>query len=229
MTNSDGIMNMSDLRLLLKKMRFVILILSTVQTSPTQEPGLQKIWTFKGHDSTLNISVESFPKQGGGFLRSLSIYLDTPGTWTVAEEAASIDSVLDELSKQGLNTNSLSTIHLRLKEPDARRRLAEYAAKSDSWRNEYQSAVKSRNLPRFFYPVVTSALNVSGAYREWDAVFGKRNLTIIVAGVEKVGFEPFRESGAQCPAGLKCDHLRVPNDAMVQINIEPLKSATGAP
>jgi hypothetical protein len=220
---------MSDQRLLLKKINFVIPILLLVQISLTQEPRFEKVWTFKGHDGALNISVESFPKQGGGSLRSLEMYSDTPGRWTVAEEAASIDAVLDDLSKQGTDLRSLTAIHLRLSEIDARMRLAEYAAKSDIWRSEYQSAVKSRNLPRFFYPVVTSSLNASGAYREWDDVFGKRNLAIKVVGVEKVFFEPFRESGAQCPAGLKCDRLRVPHDAMVQINIEPLKPTVGAP
>jgi hypothetical protein len=71
------------------------------------------------------------------------------------------------------------------------------------------------------YPLVTEFLNESGAYKEWESAFRSHGLILTIAGVEKVMMEPFSKSGVKCPSRMKCENLRVPCDAMVQMNIEP--------
>jgi hypothetical protein len=97
--------------------------------------------------------------------------------------------------------------------------VAQKAALSTQWR----PALKTMS-PRVFCPLVTAFLNEGGAYQEWNPVFEKYGLRLKVAGVEKVMLEPFSATKATCPAGANCAHLRVPADALIQINIESITS-----
>jgi len=117
-----------------------------------------------------------------------------------------------------IDVKSLDWISVRFNEAEAVRRAAVLEARSEKWRE----ALRSKNMPRSAYPLVASLLNESGAYREWDSVFRKHGLTVKVAGVEKVIMEPFSKSGAKCPGGANCNHLLVPCDALVQMNIYPV-------
>ena len=179
---------------------------------------VKKEWTFKGENGDLQVSATSFPRDSGGRSTTIEIWASIGGSWTVAQEAAALDSVLSELPKAGFDTRSLSIILLRLNERDAISRLAAYAAESNIWRSE----LKTRS-PAKYYPLIASFLNASGAYREWNDVFAKRGFALRVAGVEKVGVEAFSKSGAKCPTGTSCENLLVPNDALIQINVESLK------
>jgi hypothetical protein len=61
-----------------------------------------------------------------------------------------------------------------------------YAASSGQWRG----ALRATRIS-VVYPLVTSFLNNSGAYEEWDRVFKQHGLALKLAGVEEVIMEPF--------------------------------------
>ncbi len=75
--------------------------------------------------------------------------------------------------------------------------------------------------PQVFYPLVTSFLNESHVYEAWDRVFRSHGLTLKIAGVEKVILERFVKTGAKCPDSMNCEHIWVPVDALVQMNVIP--------
>jgi hypothetical protein len=145
----------------------------------------------------------------------LEVWPNVRGSCSVAEGARALDAVLNDLPKTEFDTHTLTFILLRLNERDAISRLATFTAQSKEWRSKLKT-----HSPAQYYPLVASFLNASGAYREWNDVFVKRGMRLNVAGVEKVGLEQFSKSGAKCPTNVSCDHLLVPDDALIQINIE---------
>ena len=114
-----------------------------------------------------------------------------------------------------LDPRSIDWISLRLSEPDAIWKVAQEAVASAEWRRA------TKRGPSRYYPLVTRFLNESGAYAEWDRVFQKYGLSLKVAGVEKVGMEPFAKLHMPCPQGNTCQRLLIPTDALVQLNVIP--------
>ena len=92
-----------------------------------------------------------------------------------------------------------------------------YAASSGQWRG----ALRARRIS-VVYPLVTSFLNNSGAYEEWDRVFKQHGLALKLACVEEVIMEPFSQAGSSCPRNRVCNNLIVPKDALVQMNVGPV-------
>ncbi len=181
-----------------------------------EEPQLEKKWTFKGNSGAIDIVVTQF-LHNGVKTASLVVYSPDQGPRSISEEARFLSLVLDELPQDGVDLNALGWLSTRLDETDAPLRLAERAAQSSQWR----SVTRSGNVP-VLYSAVTTMLNDSYVFAEWDAVFRRHGLRLKVAGVEKVGVEPFSKTGAPCPRKVSCDHLRVPSMAEIQINISPM-------
>jgi hypothetical protein len=191
-----------------------LILLSTSQLKlVAQDNELKREWSFKGQNGTAQVSATSFRHGGEPGYTALEIF-PTDGVVTMQEEANDLDLVLTDLAKGGFNMGSLSTLQFRLREMVARNRLAEFAARSDAWR----AALMTRNVAKV-YPVVTTFLNASGAYKEWVDVFSRHGLSLEVVGVEEVIMERFSHSGANCPSGVDCKNLLVPTDAFVQMNI----------
>ncbi len=182
------------------------------------EPEIQKTWKFQGKQSAVEIELTRFANSDGKRATSLHIYSPNGGPRSVTEEAEFLAKVLDDLPSIGVNAQSLDWISLRFNEPEAVRKVAACAASSKQWREA--SKTKSVSVA---YPLVTSFLNESGAYKEWDRVFRSHGLTLKVAGVEEVIMEPFSQAGASCPKATDCSNLLVPKDALVQINVVPVK------
>jgi len=183
------------------------------------EPELQKTWRFRGREGGVEIKLTRFVHGDGTKVTSLEIYSPDAAPRDVEEEGKFFASVLDDLSKAGFNLKSLDSILSRFNEPDAVKRVAVYAASSKQWRG----ALKTYQ-PSVYYPLVTSFLNESHAYQEWDSVFKSHGLALKVAGVEEVLVEPFSKVGASCPVAADCSNLLVPSDAFVQMNIMPSRS-----
>jgi hypothetical protein len=182
------------------------------------EPEIQKTWKFQGKQGAVEIELTRFADSDGKKATSLHIYSPNGGPRSVTEEAEFLAKVLDDLPSTGVNAQSLDWISLRFNEPEAVRKVAVYAASSKQWRG----ALKTKSVS-VAYPLVTSFLNESGAYKEWDRVFRSHGLTLKVAGVEEVIMEPFSQTGASCPQATDCSNLLVPKDALVQINVVPVK------
>jgi hypothetical protein len=192
-------------------------ILGASFQSFAEEPELQKVWTFHGKESAVEVMLTRFVNKDGTKVTSLSIGSLDGEPRSVTEEAEFLAKVLDDLPKAGINAQSLDWISFRFNESEAVSKVAAYAASSKQWRG----ALKSRKNS-VVYPLVTTFLNDSGAYKDWDRVFRSHDLTLRIAGVEKLILEPFPKSGAKCPPDVNCDHLSVPSDALVQMNVEPL-------
>jgi hypothetical protein len=182
------------------------------------EPEIQKTWKFQGEHGAVEIELTRFAESDGKNATSLHIYSPNGGPRSVTEEAEFLAKVLDDLPSTGVNAQSLDWISLRFNEPEAVRKVAASAASSKQWRG----ALKTKSVS-VAYPLVTSFLNESGAYKEWDRVFRSHGLTLKVAGVEEVIMEPFSQTGASCPQATDCSNLLVPKDALVQINVVPVK------
>lgn len=176
---------------------------------------MEKTWSFQGSEGVVEIKLIRFADKKGP--TSLHIYSTDGMPRSAAEEAGFLTSVLDSLPKEGVSALSLDFVSLRLQEKDAISRVATYAALSKSWRD----ALKTKNLS-VVYSLVTSFLNDSGAYKEWDSVFRLRGLTLRVAGVEEVIMEPFSQTQTKCPLSANCKNLLVPSDALIQINLTPI-------
>jgi hypothetical protein len=197
---------------------FVLAVLGTALQSLAQEPETQKTWRFQGKAGVVEIKLTRFVDPDGTKPTSLHIYSPNGGPRSVTEEAEFLAKVLDDLPSTGVDAQSLDWISFRFNEPEAVRKVAAYAASSKQWRG----ALKTKSVS-VAYPLVTSFLNESGAYKEWDRVFRSHGLTLKVAGVEEVIMEPFSQAGASCPQATDCSNLLVPKDALVQINVVPIK------
>ena len=182
-----------------------------------QNNDVKKEWSFQNSRGTLQVSAMSFPSSSGARVTRLELSPSARGTWTVAEEAKALDSVLKGFPNAGFDLRSVASISVRLNEDDALGRLAVHLAQSKTWRG----MLKTRN-PGRFYPLVVASLNDSGAYKELNDIFTQRSMGLRVVSVEKVDTEPFSKSGAKCPTGANCANLLVPSDALVQMNIVPL-------
>ena len=207
-----------------KRMRRLVrlLVISAIFATSFQaganEPETQKTWKFPGKQGEVEIELTRFVHSDGTRVTSLSIYSPNGAPRSVAEEAEFLAKVLDDLPNTGIKARSLDWISFRFNEPEAVEKVAAYAASSKQWRR----ALKTKNIS-VVYSLVTSFLNESGAYREWDSVFRSHGLDLKVAGVEKVIMEPFSKAGAGCPPATDCSNLVVPKDALVQLNIVPIK------
>jgi hypothetical protein len=190
--------------------------LSIAQCIFGEEPQFEKKWTFHGKEGEVGISVTRYVRDQEAPATSMGLWGDHR---TEQEEAGFISNVLDQLPGEGVKPESIGWIELRLQEPEAIRRVATCVAALPRWRAEARTGAASR-----FYPLVESCIAQSDAYRELSAVFQKRGLRLIPAGVEKVLLEPFNRSGADCPAHVDCAYLRVPGDALVQLNIATIES-----
>jgi hypothetical protein len=178
-----------------------------------QSGEMTKRWSFQGKNATVEIELTQFPHGEGP--TSLQIFSQSESPRSVAEEAEFLATVLDSLPKMGTNAQSLDFVILRLNESEAIDRVASCAAASKQWRPALRAGSTAAT-----YKLVTAFLNDCRAYREWDRIFAAHGLTLKVAGVEKVILEPFSKTAASCPPGAECTRLRVPTDALVQINIE---------
>ncbi len=195
----------------------LLVVCATPSSTFGQDPKSQKTWKFRGKDGDVEITLISFEGTSGTRTASLDISSSSAASRSVIEEAGFLAAVLNGLPKEGIEAQSLTSINFRLTEPEARRRVAIYAASSKSWR----PALKTRSNA-VIYPLVTSFLNDSGAYREWNTVFRSHGLTLKVAGVEKVILEPFDRAPTKCPADADCKNLLVPGDVLVQMNVYPI-------
>jgi hypothetical protein len=196
-------------------MSFLLVLVSF--NAVAQSDSSKKEWTFPSPHGILHVSAASFPSGTGTRVTRLEITPAIRGSWTVAEEAAALDSVLADLPKNGFELRSLASISFRLNERDAISRLATHAALSKTWRGGLRT-----RIPAKFYPLVVRFLNESDAYKAWNDVFAKRALKLQAVSVEEVAIEPFSKSGASCPPTANCVRLSVPSDAFVQINILPM-------
>jgi hypothetical protein len=199
-----------------------LLVISTLFAASFQavadEPETQKTWKFQGKQGAVEIKLTRFVHSNGTKATSLSIYSPNGAPRSVAEEAEFLAKVLDDLPNTGINAQSLGWISFRFNEPEAVEKVAAYAASSKQWRG----ALKTKNMS-VVYSLVTSFLNESGAYKEWASAFRSHGLDVKVAGVEKVIMEPFSKAGASCPPATNCSNLLVPTDALVQLNIVPIR------
>jgi len=175
----------------------------------------EKKWRFEGKAGVVEVKLTSYNNHGIT-VSSLEIYAPDGTPRSVTEEAQFLATVLDDFPKVGVNIHSLDQISFRFSEPEAIKKVAIDAASSKQWRG----ALKT-NRASVINPLVTSFLNESHAYQEWDSVFKKYGLTIRVAGVEEVIVEPFSKLGISCPAATDCSNLSVPGDAFVQMDIKP--------
>lgn len=208
-----------DTRRVLVLIAFALVVTNAHSSLLAQDAKAMKTWTFHGRSGDTAIEATSWPNTDGTTRTTLSISSGYGVSRSVTEEANFLAVVLDDLPKEGLSDRYVTVIQLRLNESEARRRVAEYAAQSPTWR----SSLKTRNLANV-YSLVVSFMNASGAYAEWSEVFGRHGLKLKVVGVEEVMLEYFSKLDAECPAGANCRNLLVPSDALVQINVNPSAS-----
>jgi hypothetical protein len=191
-----------------------MLICSAVCLSQDSHQEFEKTWTFQGRSGAVGVRVTSFSKSTGDRYASLAIYSLDGAPRSTSEEADFLAIVLSDLPKEGIKPETLSWISFRLNEPEAISAVAQLAALSSAWR----PALKSHSAATI-YPLVTTFVNESGAYKKWNEVFEEHGFTLQIAGVEKVIMAPFSQSNAKCPKGADCQHLMIPVDALVQMNI----------
>jgi len=198
------------------KFMILIAILCGTFRLGAQEPQILKTWNFEGKAGAVNIRLTRAAGSAGKTATVLHIYSPNGTPRSVAEEAGFLAKVLDDLPNAGISAESLDWISFRFNEPEAVSKVAVYAVSSKQWR----AALKTKSIP-VAYSLVTSFLNESGAYGEWERVFRKHGLALKVVGVEEVIMEPFSKARASCPT-TDCSNLLVPKDALVQMNIEPI-------
>lgn len=199
------------------KLVALIAILGSAFCVGAEEPQILKTWSFQGAEGTVNMQLTQTVGSDGKTATVLHIYSPDGAPRSVAKEAGFLSKVLDDLPKAGIGHQALDWISFRFNESKAVSKVATYAASSKRWRE----SVKTKNMS-VVYPLVTSFLNASGAYEEWDRVFKQHGLTLKVAGVEEVIMEPFSKARASCPIGTDCTNLLVPKDALVQMNVDPI-------
>jgi hypothetical protein len=178
------------------------------------EPTKQQTWSFQGQSGTVKIKASQYDNEPS---TALDLWVET-GQSGIEEEGRFLSFVLIELPKSGFEVSSLSILLFRLDQTDADKRIAPYAAKSKSW----NSAARARSA-RVTYPAVTAMLNDSGVFKGWFDLFRANGIDGKVAGIEKLGMNRFRETGATCPAAVDCSRVLVPATALVQINFQPLQ------
>jgi hypothetical protein len=200
----------------MKRLRALVVLMAmfgNALATLAEDNEIEKTWTFQGRDGAVEIKLTRFVDKKGP--TSLNIFSPDGTPRSVIEEAGFLTSVLESLTKEGVDLESLDLINFRLQEKEAISRVAVRAALSVRWRK----ALNTRRTS-VVYPLVTSFLNDSGAYKEWDHVFKLHGLTLRVAGVEEVIMEPFSQTQTECPTGADCRDLLVPKDALIQINVE---------
>jgi hypothetical protein len=190
-----------------------LILLTALLPVNAEEPQLTRTWKFQGKGGEVEITLTRF----AGGPTSLSIGSLGGQVQSEVEEAGFLSKVLVDLPNYGVGLQSLDFIECRSNLTEAVDRVATYAASSSQWRG----ALYTTN-PGRAYPLVASFMNTSGAFREWVSIFRQHGLTLEVAGVEKVIFEPFSKTGATCPPRSNCRNLRVPTDALVQLNIHSM-------
>lgn len=195
----------------------ISVVLGAAIQALAQEPETQKIWRFQGSAGTVEIKLTRYVNSDGTKPTSLHIYSLDGTPRIVTEEAGFLAKVLDDLPKARISVQSLNWISFRFNESEAVSKVAACAASSKQWKR----SLKTRNIS-VVYPLVTSCLNASGAYEEWNGVFKQHGLTLKVAGVEEVIMEPFSQTHTNCPATADCKNLLVPKDALVQMNVSPI-------
>jgi hypothetical protein len=199
----------------------ILLVLATICGTMfhafAEEPETLHTWRFQGKAGPVEIKLSRVVEMTGAKTTTLHIYSPDYSPRSVIEEARFLATVLQDLPKLGVSAESLDWISFRFNESEAVRRLAKHVASSRRWRE----ALKTKKVA-VVYPLVTSFLNSSGAYKEWDQVFERRGLVLKVAGVEEVIMEPFSQAGLNCPTGADCNGLVVPKDALIQMNVEPI-------
>jgi hypothetical protein len=165
------------------------------------------------------VQIRASQDNGSGGTKTCVLQIYSPGgaNRSAVEEAEFLSAVLNDLPKTGVSVQSIDGISFRFNEPEAVATVAAYAASSKQWRE----ALRTKNIS-VVYTLVTSFINDSGAYREWDRVFKEHGLALRVAGVEEVIMEPFSQVHMSCPAGAVCKNLMVPKDALVQMNVSPI-------
>lgn len=201
----------------IKLVRILVLTIFVVILSGSAFPQnnvSRKIWKFKSNHGELAIYANTSINQSGKKEIALSINPGITGSWSVAEEAASLSRVLDEFPKAGFDIRQLASIRLRMEEPDAQQLIASQAALSKVWK----LALKSKN-PEDTDPAVVALINDSNAYDDWKNTFNQRGLELKAVGVENVELDAFSKSGADCPIGGNCDKLLVPASADIQMNV----------
>lgn len=189
-------------------------ILGAALQSVAEEPQTRKTWRFHGQEGEVEIELTRFVNRDGTTPTSLHIYSPNGMPRSVTEEAGFLATVLNELPSTGISVQSLDWISFRSNEPEAVSKVATCAAASKLWRE----SLTTKNAS-VLYPLVTSCLITSGAYDEWDRVFRGYGLTLKAVGVENVIMESFSRLHATCPAGARCKTLRVPADALAQMNV----------
>jgi len=178
--------------------------------APGEEPEFTKTWKFQGRSGAVDVMLTKFSNG------PTSLHIWPEESSSVSEEAGFLSEVFEDLQSIHFDVRSIGWISLRLKEPDAGRKVASYAVSSVKWKQ----SLKTRN-PAIYYPLVTRFLNESGAYSDWQPAFQRYGLSGIIAGVEKVALAPFPSTHATCPPGRSCQHLLVPIDALIQMNLIP--------
>jgi hypothetical protein len=195
----------------------ILLILNgTVQLAAQKSTAL-KTWSFQGKMGEVQIRASQVDGSGGAKTCVLQIFSPGGANRSAAEEAEFLSTVLNDLPNLSVNVQAINGISFRFNEPEPVATVAAYAASSRKWRK----ALATKNIS-VVYPLVTSFLNESGAYTDWDRVFKAHGLALRVAGVEEVIMEPFSKAHASCPAGADCKSLLVPKDALVQMNVIPI-------
>ncbi len=118
------------------------------------------------------MKLTQFVEKTGAKTTTLHIYSQGPSPRSVIEEAGFLATILEDLPKAGVSAESLGWISFRFNESQAVRRVAKYAASSRQWRG----ALRTKKVS-VVYPLVTSFLNSSGAYKEWDRIFQQHGLS----------------------------------------------------
>jgi hypothetical protein len=202
-----------------KVYRFVVLIaiLGYVFRVGAEEPQILKTWSFQGKEGTVNMRLTRAVGSNGKTATVLHIYSPGGTIRSTPEEAKFLAEVLSDFQKMHIDVQSLDWMSFRLSEPEAIARLASFAASSRRWRKAVAT-----NRAATYYPLVAPLLNESDAYKEWEQVFQQYNLALNVAGVEEVILEPFSKTQGTCRPTTTCGNLRVPTDALVQMNVTPI-------
>ena len=70
---------------------------------------------------------------------------------------------------------------------------------------------------------MSNIVTIAGAHLEPVLLNKTATLKKAIAAIEEVIMEPFSQTGASCPQATDCSNLLVPKDALVQINVVPVK------
>ena len=194
-----------------------LLLVTASTVRAATEPMKEKTWTFQSQSGTVKIKASQFERDDNHKpFTALDLWIEG-GKSNIEEEGHFLSSALDEMPKAGFALSTLSHLIFRLERTDASQRIAIFAATSSTW-----NSVSRTGIPAKVYPAVTSMLNESGAFREWIEAFHAHGVGAKIVGVEKVMIIHFNQTGMQCPAKMDCAHIRVPYDALTQMDFYPI-------